>query len=169
MIVMRRHWINLHGSLLPDQRVLQKTEENQIPQCTYIIRARYYRARRSFSIKRGNKTRYVCHLCIVKSSKLESFTKYARRTLRKTKNLLNNIQENSKASEAAKESLKDQYLFPVAPVPFKFTTFGVAHCVNIYAIFRIEPMHLLSIGICGMPKEYLWNFLEDCNRSAKGL
>lgn len=47
------------------------------------------------------------------------------------------------------------------PILVRFP-FGETHpSVDIYAIFRFEPMQILSLGVIRMLKECLWNMLSD--------
>lgn len=57
-------------------------------------------------------------------------------------------------------------IFLLLPVPHSFPFIGIHSCVDIYAIFRFEPMHPVSHGISRLLEECLVNYLGDCERTS---
>lgn len=69
---------------------------------------------------------------------------------------------------AIKKLSKNSLLGP----PSILTTFpfsSVKRCVNMYSIFRIEPIHLFSFGITRMLEENLWNLFEVPNKTSSAI
>lgn len=53
----------------------------------------------------------------------------------------------SKGSLLAQQTIAKYSMFSVPPVFLFYPTVGVQASVDIYAIFRIKPMHLLATGL----------------------
>lgn len=56
-------------------------------------------------------------------------------------------------------------MLTTAPILSIFPFAGVHPSVKLYAIFRFEPMHVLSLGVSNMIKECLVNILGDASKS----
>lgn len=59
---------------------------------------------------------------------------------------------NGRSVGTAMEKLTDQSLLPHTPILYTFSFVGITRCVDFYFLFRVEEMHLFSLGISRMLK-----------------
>lgn len=60
-------------------------------------------------------------------------------------------------------------MLPIAPVFSKFPFIGVHSLVEIYAIFRFEPVHMLLLGSSKLVKEWSVLYLSDLSRVSSAI
>lgn len=57
----------------------------------------------------------------------------------------------------------------VPPVLVSFPKLAIHPSVDMYAVFRYEPMHNLSLGVSNILKLLLFTIVKDCYRTSKSI
>lgn len=120
----------------------------------------------SLSVKRGNQTESPCFRCLVRKGNLADGLCGETRTLAHTKQLLTGLE---RGIDSVMEDLKQFSMLSIPPVLSAFPMIGVHPCVDIYDIFRFEPMHNLSLGVSKMLKDCATIMLRDENRTSPAM
>lgn len=89
-----------------------------------------------------------------------------RRSLGECKQLLSKIDNECLVGE---QMLQNYLMLKSPPVWHHFSFVRVHQSIEVYAIFRFEPMHLFSLGLSKMPKERFFNYLSDQYRTSLAL
>lgn len=71
-----------------------------------------------------------------------------------------------KKRSAADDELAELSKLSLLSALHLFPFIGVHPCDGIYAIFRLEQIHTLSLGISWLLKEYLGNYPDDCQNTS---
>lgn len=79
------------------------------------------------------------------------------------------LSELKKRSVIAEHQHQQSYMLPITPVLSQFPFIGVCNLSDLYAIFRFEPMHALSVGILKMLRDCLVSYLSDSMRFSAAM
>lgn len=122
-------------------------------------------------VKRGVLTKAPCHNCLVRREDMADSTFARRRTLRETLELLENIRiaRGTESPGAVVEQLDERSMLSIRPVLSNFPLVGIHSCVDLYTIFRFEPMHGLSLGVSKLLKECAIALLGDSSRASSSM
>ena len=117
-------------------------------------------------IKRGGNTAHPCHRCLVTKEEMPFSTRATKRNVQHTIELLKKV--NLGCNESA-EKLKDLSMNEIPPVLFDFPFRELHPCLDTYAIFTVEPMHVLWIGLARTLKECIVNKLCDTLKKSSSI
>lgn len=62
------------------------------------------------------------------------------------------------------QTLIKKSMHPCLPILDRFPFAGIHPSVHVYVVFRLEPMHVLSLGISKLLEECVLNMLSDSER-----
>lgn len=117
------------------------------------------------SLKRGSATQSPCHRCMVQKHDLADMRCGTPRSLCEAMQLLDGSQNVSEKDEV----LAQRSMLPIPPILHTFPHIGLHPCVDIYRVFRCEPMHVFSLGLSPLLKECMCSMLKDENRVTKAM
>lgn len=120
----------------------------------------------SLSLKRGSSSARPCHLCTVRSSELCRPRPIPIQAPLATKIICEMI-FNSHRKIDWELAIHKYSVLPMLAVPDAFPMEETHSRVDIYAIYQIELMHILSPGKIKMIKEYRTNLLDDSEWTKK--
>lgn len=115
-------------------------------------------------LKRGSRTPALCSLCTAKRDTFTLSTNAEVRTLFRTKLTLRNMkihQQILKKNQLETNCQCCQFSLSFTP----FLMVGVHSSVEMYAVYRPEPMHLLCIGVSRLLKKSFKHMLSDENET----
>lgn len=69
-----------------------------------------------------------------------------------------------KSRNQEESSLDAVSINPLEPVLFKLSFLGCVLELEIYAIFSVETLHIIHIGVSNLIKEFLWDRLRSCEK-----
>lgn len=113
-------------------------------------------------VKRLNKNFSSCHICYVRREQFFGCTQSLKRNTTVTVQLVQSLC-CSEMRSAVKEMLRKNWMLPALPVWSSFPFVRIQKLIKLYSMFRVEPMHVLSLGARKMLKECLKSMLGDDN------
>lgn len=120
-------------------------------------------------IKRGGQTKYSCHECMKMIEKLHMSTHFLKRNAQKTQELMKSASQKSLTAKELEQYFAEESMLPLSPVLPNVLFAGAYLTVDIYSIFRYEPMHSLSLGVGRMLNEYIVYSLGDDRRLSSAM
>lgn len=116
-----------------------------------------------FSPKREGMTVKPCYVCLPFRGANYCEQIFQKRTAKHIIDLLRKRDAGSEQKEIEKW-FGELSMHPMPPVLLPFPFVGIVSCVDLYLIFRVEPMHTLSLGIINLLKECVIGLSSDAER-----
>lgn len=113
------------------------------------------------SVKRADTTASPCRVCFIGKLQVTNFVRSKRWCLQETIVLLNYFK---RCSRQAEEKLQNLSMLSIRPVLSEFPLVGIHSIVDIYRIFRFQPLHNLSLGASSLLKKLLTAVFLDSSR-----
>lgn len=104
----------------------------------------------SLSVRRVVNTDPQCFRCLISQGNLANRIFGDKRTLVDTIRLLKKLNEGG---NSVKDDMKLCSMFYIPPILSKFPLLGLHGCIDIYSVFRPEPVHELSLSVSKRIKE----------------
>lgn len=115
------------------------------------------------TMKRGNQTVFPCHQWLARKIQVKQYKKARRKAVELKKPLADH--QDTTANHDVLLATTQHSIHPGMPVLPYFSFFGTYSDFDIYALFDVDPMHILSLGICRLLKECLLTKLGDVERT----
>lgn len=113
-----------------------------------------------FRLKLDPKSLALCYLCMAKWNSF-CLTEIAELQALSGTELILERHGNASSKNKMKAMLKLLLVLPATSVFQTLLRVRTNPSVSVYAVFTVEPMHLLSLGIRRTLKEYVINILSD--------
>ncbi|NJK52916.1 MAG: hypothetical protein HC936_08975 [Leptolyngbyaceae cyanobacterium SU_3_3] len=120
-------------------------------------------------IKRGGQTKFPCHQCMVRKDKLHLSSQFPRRCIQHSRDMMERASSTSLMGRDLEQFFGEESMLPLLPVLSDFPFVGTQPTLDIYSIFRYEPMHCLSLGVGRTLKECIVHMLGDEQRVSSDM
>lgn len=118
------------------------------------------------AVKRGTQCQSPCHVCLVRKEDLPFSCVGTGRSLKDTSIMVSRLNVRSPGIE---EEFQSKSMLSIPPILSQFPCMSLHPSVDIYTLFRYEPMHNLSLGISKLLKECCVYMLKDTERSSPAM
>lgn len=118
------------------------------------------------AVKRGTQCESPCHVCLVRKENLPFSCTATARSVHETEIMLSKLKQQTPGID---EEFQRKSMLSIPPLLSTFPMMSIHSSVDLYTLFRFEPMHNLSLGISKLLKECCVLMLKDSERTSPAM
>lgn len=126
-----------------------------IPECEDLL-----------SVKRCTRSSAPCYSCLIRKEDFHTNKYVKSRGLGESMKLLSDCRSEW---TIAQQKIAELSILKIPPILQDFPLVRVHESVDVYALFRFEPTHCLSLGLSKLLNECHYNYSSDSNRSSTSV